>query len=142
MIILLIVHFVQVEYVASQSSLIFAALSQLLVMVCFNFSFIMWFLRAFFFFPVVSKISIGGFPWKPVLPQTQSQLLRRSSFQSSIKFEVSCSLQYHFTMFCYDHAQETSNFKDHCAIFLCNSSIVVVSYLLTSLTLGGSDLGN
>ena len=35
MIILLIVHFVQVEYVASQSSLVFAALSQLLVMVCF-----------------------------------------------------------------------------------------------------------
>ena len=60
MIILLIVHFVQVEYVASQSSLIFAALSQLLVMVCYNFSFYHVIFK--FFFLVVSKISIGGFP--------------------------------------------------------------------------------
>ena len=48
--ILLIVHFVLVEYVASKSSLIFAALSQLLVMIFKGF-----FLNVF-------KISIGGFP--------------------------------------------------------------------------------
>ncbi len=66
----------------------------------FLYHVILVFLSNLFIFLVVLKISIGGFPRKPVLLQTQSQLLRKSSFRSSLKLQVCCSLEPLFTMFC------------------------------------------
>ena len=120
---------------ASQTSLILSALSQMLVLVHSTFSFILllsYLLRLFF---ICSENQYWQVTWKPVLPQTQSQLLRKSSFQSRTKLQVCCSLQSFFHSFINEPAQETRNFKVCCAIFLCNLLIVTVSYLLASLTL-------
>jgi hypothetical protein len=67
---------------------------------------------------------------------------RKVPFTAASKFRLVALCNRFLQCFVSDPAQETRNYKVCYGIFVCKLLVVVVSYLLASLTLEGSDLGS